>query len=138
MNSLPYILIAEDDADDRELIKEAFIRFSSSCKLIFYPDGEDLLISMKENKEKTNPKLIILDLNMPRKDGIETLRELKQNGDLSGVPIVIFSTSQSVDDKNNSIKFGANDFVTKPVTYEGLVDAVHYIMTTWLPEYATK
>lgn len=131
MKQLPYVLVAEDDLDDRELIKEAFVSFSSHYKLMFFGDGEELLNEVRDKKEVDLPKLILLDLNMPRKGGIETLKELKQIPDLSEIPIIIFSTSQSKEDKKNCLNFGANDFVTKPITYVGLVDAVKYIMTTW-------
>ncbi len=128
MQSKPYILIAEDDLDDQELIREAFISLAPFFKVCFYGDGEDLIISLTNLQQDSKPELIILDLNMPRKGGIETLAELKQNTGLAEVPVVIFSTSQNAEDKKKSLSLGADDFVTKPISYAGLLDAVQYII----------
>lgn len=131
-NTLPYILIAEDDLDDRELIQEAFVHYLPSYRLEFYGDGDDLLVYVNSLVADLLPKLIILDLNMPRMGGIETLRELKLNAEINKVPVVIFSTSQNNEDRIKSLELGANDFVSKPITYSGLVEAIRHIMTTWV------
>ena len=126
------ILIAEDDLDDQALLKEAFFQVVPQCKILFYRDGEFFLTALEEEPSLHCANLILLDLNMPRRGGMETLEELKQNEKWRDIPVVIFSTSRNVDDATKSLSMGANDFITKPASYDELVITAEKLAATWL------
>jgi CheY-like chemotaxis protein len=126
------VLIAEDDLDDQELLREAFLQVAPQCKILFYRDGEFLTDAIETNESLCCACLILLDLNMPRKGGLEALEELKQNPKCSKVPIVIFSTSRNADDSSKCLSSGANAFITKPSSYDDLVLTVKDIVARWL------
>jgi CheY-like chemotaxis protein len=132
------ILVADDDPDDCLLIKEAFTRGLLINGLRFVEDGEDLMDYLlrrgkyKDPFSSPRPGIILLDLNMPRKDGREALREIKSDPDLKSIPVVILTTSKNEEDILQSYDLGANSFITKPVTFQGLVDAVKSLGKYWL------
>jgi CheY-like chemotaxis protein len=133
------ILIADDDPDDKILIKEAFNENFLLTDISFVDNGEELMnflqrkgkYSAKQEVEFRLPDLILLDLNMPRKDGREALREIKTDPALHSIPVVIFSTSKSETDLVKSYELGANSFITKPVTYVELLEVTRTIGKYW-------
>jgi len=132
------ILLVEDDPDDIYLIGEAIDECQLSARIFIVEDGEQMLDYLYQRGEYSDPKvaprpdLILLDLNMPRKDGREALVEMKQDPDLRSIPVVVLTTSSAEKDKNYSYAQGASGFVTKPVTFTGLKDAVCKIGTYWI------
>ena len=131
------ILLADDDPDDRDLTKEAF----SECHLVnqvhFVEDGEQLMDYLLRRgeyagmKDAPLPGLILLDLNMPRKDGREALKEIKAHPDLRRIPIVVLTTSKAEEDILRTYDLGVNSYVTKPVTFQTLVDTVKVLGKYW-------
>jgi len=136
------ILMADDDPDDRLLIREALNDANFPVDHVhFVEDGEDLmdfLLGRKKyngaNKQKL-PDLIFLDLNMPKKDGREALREIKSTPGLRHIPVIVFSTSTSPQDIKTSYDTGANTFISKSGTFDSLVAAMQTIKSYWA-EYA--
>lgn len=130
------ILVAEDDPDDRLLVEEAFEDSRLANKLVFVEDGEDLLDYLHQRnkyagQETLFPGLILLDLNMPRKDGREALAEIKLNQKLRRIPIVVMTTSKAEEDIIRSYDLGVSSFIVKPVTFEGLVDVMLALRRYW-------
>lgn len=134
----PTILVADDDPEDRLLIQEAFEECGIPTTLRFVADGEQLMDYLhrrgayRERDSAPRPGLILLDLNMPRKDGREVLREVKSDVALWQIPVVVFTTSDAEDDVSRSYALGASAFITKPVTFDGLVDTVQAMGRYWL------
>ena len=118
------ILIAEDDPDDRVFIKEGFEASRVINELRFVEDGMELmdyLLHLGEygnGKEAPRPGLILLDLNMPRMDGREALKEIKSNPYLRGIPVIVLTSSSAEEDILRSHNEGASAYITKPVTFE--------------------
>jgi two-component system response regulator len=129
------ILIAEDDPDDRVLTKEAFEESRLLNEVYFVEDGEELINYLErkgEYAEAQRPNLILLDLNMPKKDGREALKEIKSNPDFRRIPIVVMTTSKAEEDIFRSYDCGASSYITKPVTFEGLVDVIKTLGKYWV------
>ncbi|WP_266366831.1 response regulator [Tellurirhabdus rosea] len=131
-----HILLADDDEDDRFLTREAFQHHFPVSKMQFVEDGEELMEYLRrtgryENAAHELPELILLDLNMPRKDGREALQEIKMDRQLRHIPIVVLSTSDAQDDIENSYFWGANSFITKPTSYQKLMDVTKAIGSYW-------
>ncbi len=130
--------MADDDPDDRLLLKEAFEVSHLGNIIDFTVDGQDLIDYLKrqgsyvELKSTPLPGLLILDLNMPRKDGREALEEIKSDPALRRIPVVILTTSENEDDVSRCYDLGANSFIVKPVTFEGLVHLVRTMTDYWL------
>jgi two-component system response regulator len=137
MRKLQTIIIAEDDSDDQKLIKEAFEECKILNPLIFAEDGEELMNYLKNQNEHQNldnsiqPAIVLLDLNMPRKDGREVLYELKQDPDLKKIPIIILTTSHNNEDVVYCYESGASSFITKPVSFTELVEVISVISKYW-------
>jgi CheY-like chemotaxis protein len=131
------ILMAEDDADDRMLVKDAFRESRLGNDLFFVQDGEELMDYLLHQDEYANaasaprPGLILLDLNMPRKDGREALVEIKADPNLRRIPVVVLTTSKAEEDILRTYDLGAAGFITKPVTFEGLVEVVKSLGKYW-------
>jgi CheY-like chemotaxis protein len=132
------ILIAEDDPEDCLLIKDAFKEGLLLNGLRFVEDGEELMDYLrhkgkyKDPSSSPRPGIILLDLNMPKKDGREALKEIKSDPDLRGIPVVILTTSKEEEDVLRSYDLGANSYITKPVTFAGLVNAIKSLGRYWL------
>ena len=132
------ILMADDDADDRMLVKDAFAESRLNNDLHFVEDGEQLVDYLfrrgkfEHLKGTPYPGLILLDLNMPKKDGREALAEIKAHPDLKRIPIVILTTSRAEEDILRTYDLGANSFITKPVTFENLVHVVQVLGNYWV------
>lgn len=126
------ILMADDDADDRFLVQAAFEDNKIKQNILFFEDGEQLLDHLDSSCPQGNTRFILLDLNMPKRDGREVLRTLKSNKNLSMIPIIVFSTSKAPDDINSSYQLGANSYVVKPSSYEHLKEVIQKISDFWL------
>lgn len=133
MKHPPSILIVDDDADDRDIIRDAFGANSDKADYVPLENGDALLQYLHEKEANGLPALIMLDLNMPGKDGREALREIKSTEAFQKIPIIVFTTSSSDRDKQTSYEYGANCFVTKPDTFDKLVDVTGAILKLWLP-----
>jgi CheY-like chemotaxis protein len=130
------ILMAEDDVDDRLLAQDALKESGSEGDLQFVDNGEELLDYLlgrgKYNADTPRPRLILLDLNMPLKDGRQALREIKSNPLLRQIPVVVLTTSHADTDIDLIYHLGANSFITKPVRYEALVEVMRIVSDYWL------
>ena len=132
MKNSHQILIVDDDADDREIIKDAFLSNNEDHEYIFLENGEKLLEYLEFNLAENLPSLILLDLNMPGKDGREILKEIKSDKRYNHIPVVVFTTSSSERDRLIAYGLGANCFITKPDTFNKLVDLTGSISRLWL------
>jgi CheY-like chemotaxis protein len=129
------ILLVEDNAADVRLTQEVFRDASMVNELHVARDGVeamDYLHHQDDFADAERPDLVILDLNMPRKDGREVLAEMRADPELRSIPVAILSTSESEDDVTTSYELGANCFLTKPVSLEGFIEVVHAIESFWL------
>lgn len=130
------ILMAEDDADDRLLARDALAECGLADDLRFVENGEELLDYLlqrgKFDAQTPRPGLILLDLNMPLKDGREALGEIKSHTVLRRIPVVVLTTSRADTDIEHIYYLGANSFITKPVRYESLVEVMKAISQYWL------
>jgi len=133
------ILICDDDEDDRALTRQALEDAHISNNLRFVDDGEQLLDYLHQRGEYAGetgaaprPGLILLDLNMPKMDGREALQRIKEDPTLVDIPIVILTTSGLDADIIRSYQLGVNSFITKPVTFSGLVEAMNVLGRYWL------
>ncbi len=138
-NAIPVmILIADDDEDDRLLTRQALEEAHLSNDVRFVEDGEELMDYLRrqgryagQDGRAPRPGLILLDLNMPKKDGRECLREIKADDDLRDIPVVVLSTSREEEDIARSYQLGVNSFISKPVSFTGLVDALKVMGHYW-------
>lgn len=129
------ILMADDDADDRILTKEALEESRVLNELRFVEDGEELMDYLKKRgkyADAPRPGLILLDLNMPRKDGREALKEIKADPELRRIPVVVMTTSKAEEDIFRSYDLGASSFITKPVTFDRLVELMKALGRYWV------
>lgn len=124
------VLLVEDDPGDVLLIREAFEFNKVHNNLNVVSDGEQALAYLRREGEhagSSRPDLVLLDLNLPRKDGREVLAEVKQDPDLRTIPIVVLTTSEAEEDVLKSYQLHANAYVTKPVDFERFVSIVRQI-----------
>lgn len=133
------ILIADDDSDDRLLMREAFEERCPQSRLWFAQDGVHLMRILKRESASADgttmacryPDLIMLDLNMPLKDGREALLEIKSNPALRIIPTIVMTTSADDDDIRYCYDTGANSYIIKPTSYLELLDVVSSITHYW-------
>jgi CheY-like chemotaxis protein len=130
------ILMADDDDDDFLLTKKALKESKLANTLVRVGDGEELLDYLYrrgayESAPTERPGMILLDLNMPRKDGREALKEIKADPELRDIPVVIFTTSKAEEDVYRSYQLGSNSFITKPVTFDKLVRVIAALGVYW-------
>ncbi|MGF1477111.1 MAG: response regulator [Geminicoccaceae bacterium] len=132
------ILVADDDPDDRMMIEDAFAENRVANEIDFVEDGEQLIAFLRREGDYADlqgqpfPGIILLDLNMPRMDGREALRELKSDPELCRIPVIVLTTSQAEEDIVRTYGLGVSSFITKPVSFEGLVEAVSVICQYWI------
>jgi two-component system response regulator len=130
--------MADDDPDDREMTREAFAEYRLANDLRFVEDGEELLDYLKRRGQYADPAasprpgLILLDLNMPRKDGREALAEIKADPDLRRIRIVVLTTSKAEEDVVRTYDLSVASYIGKPVTFERLVEVVKTLGKYWL------
>jgi CheY-like chemotaxis protein len=128
------ILMADDDEDDREMTRDALQNAHLANEMRFVVDGQDLMDYLRkegryaeESVSAPEPGIILLDLNMPKKDGREALAEIKADESLRSIPVVVLTTSKDEEDVFRTYDLGVSSFITKPVTFAGLVE----VMRTW-------
>jgi two-component system response regulator len=132
------ILMADDDADDRQMTKEAFEESHLTNDLRFVEDGVELMDYLQRRGKYSDPAssplpgLILLDLNMPKKDGREALRELKADPRLKAIRVVVLTTSKAEEDIFRTYNLSAASYITKPVTFAALIDVVQTLGKYWL------
>lgn len=139
-NKIPItILVCDDDEDDRMLTQQALEDAHVSNSVRFVEDGEQLLDYLYQRGAyggelglAPRPGLILLDLNMPKLDGREALKTIKNDESLRDIPVVVLSTSHLDEDIARSYQLGVNSFITKPVTFTGLVEAMNVLGRYWL------
>lgn len=131
------ILMADDDDDDYLLTQKALDQSKLLNQLVRVKDGEELVKYLrregqyKDNPNYLRPGVILLDLNMPHKDGREALREIKSDPNLLDIPVVVFTTSKAEEDIYKSYKLGVNSFITKPVTFDNLIHVMQTLGRYW-------
>ncbi|MBW4623070.1 MAG: response regulator [Cyanosarcina radialis HA8281-LM2] len=131
------ILMADDDADDCWLAKEALAESRLANEIHFVSDGEELMDYLHQRGRYDDPKrfprpgLILLDLNMPKKDGREALEEIKTDPHLRQIPVLVLTTSKAEEDIYRSYDLGANSFITKPITFGSLVEVMKTLGKYW-------
>ena len=131
-----FILIAEDDADDRFLLQSAFEENGFTDRLQFVENGVELLDYLnridKNQSAVKMPRFVLLDLNMPKKDGREVLKEIKQNDHLKNIPVIVFSTTNNEQEMRRCYELGANSYITKPNSFESLIKTVAALRSYWI------
>jgi len=131
------ILMADDDPDDRLMTREALEESHLNNELHLVEDGEELMHYLNRKGKYSDPEssprpgIILLDLNMPRKDGRQALKEIKENEELRNIPVIILTTSKAEEDILRTYHLGANSFISKPVTFNGLVDVIKKLGEYW-------
>jgi CheY-like chemotaxis protein len=138
-NSNPIrIVVADDDVDDRMMIKDAFDESKLGNPVDFVEDGVQLMEYLRREGDYKHlasqpfPGFILLDLNMPRKDGRTALKEIKESAELHRIPIVILTTSKAEEDIIKTYNLGVNSFICKPVSFDKLVDIVKTVGHYWI------
>ena len=130
------ILMADDDLDDQMLAREALAEARLVNSLYFVEDGEELLDYLHNRgkyaeQPSPRPGLILLDLNMPKKDGRQALKEIKEDAELRRIPVVVLTTSDADEDIFRTYELGVNSYIKKPVTFEGLVEVMKSLRKYW-------
>ena len=131
------ILVAEDDEDDRMLMQDALEENRLANDLHFVCDGEELMDFLLHRGEYSDPttaprpSLILLDLNMPRKDGREALKEIKSDPNLRQIPIVVLTTSKAEEDILRTYDLGVSSFISKPVIFDSMVQIIKALGKYW-------
>ncbi len=132
------VLMAEDDEDDRMMAEKAFRENRIANPLVTVSNGADLLDYLRQkgkfadSSKSPRPGLILLDLNMPKMDGREALKVIKGDEKLMRIPVVIITTSKAEEDILKSYNTGANSYITKPITFDGLVKVIKTLKDYWL------
>lgn len=132
-----HILLAEDDPDDRMLTRRAIVESRMKTTVAAVTNGEELMQYLTregpygDETEAPRPDLILLDLNMPRMDGREALREIKSDANLRRIPVVVLTTSEAEQDILQSYDLGVNAFVTKPVSFDALAETMESLGEFW-------
>ena len=131
------ILMADDDPEDVMLAEEALEEARLLNDFYSVADGEELMDYLHRRepyddpKDSPTPGLILLDLNMPRKNGFEALQEIKEDPELRSIPVVVLTTSRAEEDVYRSYDLGVNSFISKPVSFDGLVEAMKVLGQYW-------
>jgi CheY-like chemotaxis protein len=137
LNRSIIILIADDDEEDRMLVKDALSENKLANSIFYVEDGEELMDFLHNRGKYSNknkyplPGLILLDLNMPKKDGREALKEIKSDPNLRMIPVVVLTTSKAEEDIIKTYDLGVSSFITKPVTFSSLVDIMKTLTKYW-------
>jgi CheY-like chemotaxis protein len=132
------ILLADDDPEDRMLTRDSLVESRCANRLDTVEDGEELMDYLSRRGKFAHladtplPGLILLDLNMPKKDGREALKEIKGDPRLRRIPVVVLTSSKAEEDIYRTYDFGGNSFITKPVKFESLVAAMQTLSRYWV------
>lgn len=130
-NSIEIILV-EDNPDDAKLTIRALKKGNLANNLLHLSDGEEVIQYLNQNKNNNLPKLILLDLKMPKIDGLEVIQHLKKDAKLKSIPIVVLTSSKENKDIKKAYELGANAYIVKPVDFENFSQAVSEIGVFWL------
>ena len=130
------VLVADDDDDDKMFIAQALAEQEFRFDLRFVQDGEELLDYLKQRGKfdptsAPRPGLLLLDLNMPRKGGLEVLKEIKADAHLKHLPVIVMSTSKALEDIRESYAHGSCSFITKPVVFDDMVKLLRALDNYW-------
>ena len=130
-------MIAEDDLDDQLLLKNAFVENGGNQELHFVGDGVDLLYYLNNVQQGSHgkedyPDFIMLDLNMPRKNGREALQDIKQHPVFRKIPVIIYTTTTDEQEIRRCYELGANTYIVKPTNFESMVRIVNTVLRYWL------
>lgn len=131
------ILIAEDDADDRFLLQSAFSENGYTENIDFVENGVEVMNYLKDRNYGNYPSFILLDLNMPKKNGREVLKEIKEHPELKRIPVIIFTTTKNETEINRCYDLGANSYIVKPSSFAILLNIIRLIRDYWLVVSAT-
>ena len=136
MKRKPYIVVAEDDADDRFLLQTAFLEKGFTDPIEFVENGVDLIRFLNQLLEqpaddKQFPRFILLDLNMPKKNGKETLSEIKSHPIWKTIPVIVYTTTKSEAEILKCYELGANTYIVKPARFEMLLQVVEDLRKYW-------
>jgi CheY-like chemotaxis protein len=131
-----FIIVADDDEDDKLLLHSAFEDIGCDSKIVFVNNGVELLLFLEKNYDSQDPNqkpcIILLDLNMGIKNGKEVLKDLKQDENFKEIPVLMYSTSQAEADKKDCYALGADTYIVKPSHYNVLLKVVEDIRFSWL------
>lgn len=136
------VLLADDDAEDRDFTRRALERTRLGADVRIVEDGAEVMDYLKhrgaydDGTSSPRPALLLLDLRMPKKDGFTVLAEIRHDEQLRSLPVVVLSTSSAEVDVDRSYELGANSFLTKPVTFPELVDAMTTLGRYWFEHAA--
>ncbi len=131
------VLLADDDPDDQMLVQDAFAESQMDAELRCVDDGEQLLAYLRREGEFADlrdedlPNLVLLDLNMPKKNGQDALKEIKADPELRHIPVIVLSTSLDADDVVQTYKSGVSSFIAKPTTFVELVAITNQFLRYW-------
>ena len=125
----PTVWVVDDDEDDQLFIRSAFEKGEPPVEVLTLSDGEDLPPKLAECDKL--PRLILLDINMPRKNGFETLRELRATADYADLPVVMLTTSSAQHEHERSLALGANQSLTKPLLLSQLSALAQELSKQW-------
>lgn len=137
LGEVVHILMADDDPDDRMMADQALHQYRLTNGILFVEDGQELMDYLHHHGKYADaaayplPDLILLDLNMPRKDGREALAEIKSDPKLRRIPVIVLTTSKAEEDILRSYDLGVNAYITKPVTFQGLAEAMRILSKFW-------
>ena len=130
-----FIMVAEDDADDRYLMQTALDETGFKEQVSFVDNGVELIHNLEAIDEHNGtapfPKLIMLDLNMPKMDGREVLKKIKSHDNFKRIPVVVFSTTKNQLEVQRCYDLGANTYIVKPASYDRLVETIREVCTYW-------
>jgi CheY-like chemotaxis protein len=129
-NSEPLVLMADDDEDDCTLAKNAFRESGARGAIRCIENGMELMDYL--SRSETAPVLILLDLNMPIKDGRQALKEINSTPGFRHIPVVVFTTSRENKDVAYSVEMGAQSFITKPNSFGEWVSIMKFLADRWL------
>lgn len=138
VNRIVNVLVGEDDPDDRRILKKAFGSRRRAVRLVFAEDGVEVLDYLKRRGVYTHPEvsprpdMVILDLNLPRKNGKAVLEEIRQTKGLSNLPILILTGSKSDKDLMESFNLGVHSYLEKPLAYKGWLELVEHLDSFWV------
>ncbi len=131
-NNVVEILLVEDNPDDAELAIRALKKHNLANNLLHLQDGEEALAFLFSAQVNTMPKIVLLDIKMPKVDGIEVLRRIKSDPQRKVIPVVVLTSSKEERDIIESYKLGVNAYIVKPVEFDKFVKAVSEIGFFWL------
>lgn len=128
------VLLVEDNPADTALVQEAFDRVDAGLRLESRADGEEALGFLRSLAETgtPGPRLVLLDLNLPGVSGLQVLQHIRSNPELLGLPVIVFSSSQSPRDVEDAYRYGANGYVRKAVNFDELVERMRHIHGFWI------